>query len=168
MCIQQSSDSVQILPTPLLRASFETLKKLEEVIPPELMGDVHQTLFFHLKMNLAGWPDRRIFEEMLAAAVQPFMQEFEEVHTTVVKKIWIDFILVCRAILLTLELLLLLGWALKLGKMYSMRKYVERFRRRNEETAPAAAMQLSNFDKAQEERIVQQGIERKSAPPKLS
>ena len=51
------------------------------------MGDVHQSLLSHLKLNLAGLPDRRITEEMLAAVVQPFMQEIEEVHTTIVKKI---------------------------------------------------------------------------------
>ena len=74
-CIQESSDIVRILPTPLLRPLFEGLKELEDVIPPELMGDVHQNLLSHLKLNLAGLPDRRITEEMLAAVVQPFMQE---------------------------------------------------------------------------------------------
>ena len=85
-CIQEPSDIVRILPTPLLRPLFEGLKDLEDVIPPELMGDVHQNLLSHLKLNLAGLPDRRITEEMLAAVVQPFMQEVEEVHTTIVKK----------------------------------------------------------------------------------
>ena len=86
-CIQESSDVVRILPTPLLRPLFEGLKDLEDVIPPELMGDVHQNLLSHLKLNLAGLPDRRITEEMLAAVVQPFMQEVEEVHTTISKKL---------------------------------------------------------------------------------
>ena len=94
-CIQESSDIVRILPTPLLRPLFEGLKELEEIIPPELMGDVHQNLLLHLKLNLAGLPDRRITEEMLAAVVRPFMQEVEEVHTTIVKKIWRDVILPC-------------------------------------------------------------------------
>ena len=93
-CIQESSDIVRILPTPLLRPLFELLKDLEEVIPPELMGDVHQNLLSHLKLNLAGLPDRRNTEEMLAAVVRPFVQEVEEVHTTIVKKIWRD--VVCR------------------------------------------------------------------------
>ena len=80
--IQESSDNVRILPTPLLRPLFEGLKNLEDVIPPELMGDVHQNLLSHLKLNLAGLPDRRITEEMLAAVIQPFMQEVKQVHTT--------------------------------------------------------------------------------------
>ena len=124
-CIQESSDIVRILPTPLLRPLFEGLKELEDVIPPELMGDVHQNLLSHLKLNLAGLPDRRITEEMLAAVVQPFMQEVEEVHTTIVKKIWKDVILPCGATLIALGLLLLLGWALKMGKLYAMKKYVQ-------------------------------------------
>ena len=90
MCIQESSDIVRILPTPSLRPLFERLKEIEEVIPPELMGDVHQNLLSHIKLSLADLLDRRITEEMLAAVLRPFMQEFEEVHTTIVKKIWRD------------------------------------------------------------------------------
>ena len=52
---------MRILPTPLLRPLLEGLKDLE-VIPPELMGDVHQNFLSHLKLNLAGVPDRRISE----------------------------------------------------------------------------------------------------------
>ena len=104
-CKQESSDFVRILPTPLLRPLFEGLKELEEIIPHELMGDVHQNLLSHLKLNLAGLPDRRITDEMLAAVVQPFMQEVEEVHTTTVNKIWRDAILPCGAILIILGLL---------------------------------------------------------------
>ena len=66
----------------MLRPLFEGLKELEEVVPPKLMGDVHLNFQSHLKLNLAGLPDRRITGEMLAAVVQPFMQEVEEVHTT--------------------------------------------------------------------------------------
>ena len=137
---------VRILQTPLLRPLFEGLKKLEEVIPPELMGDVHQNFLSHLKFNLAGLPDRRIAEEMLAAVVQPFMQEVEEVHTTIVKKIWRDVTLPCGATLITLGLLLLLGWALKMGNLYAMKNNVERFRHNDEKTAAAAALELSNID----------------------
>ena len=50
------------------------------------MGDVHQILLSHLKLNLEGLPDRRFTEEKLAAVVRPFMQEVKEVHTTMVKK----------------------------------------------------------------------------------
>ena len=143
------------------------MKELEEVIPPELMGDSHQNPLSHLKLNLAGLPDRRITEEMLATVVRPFMQEVEEVHTTIVKKIWRDVVLPCGATLKTLGLLLLLGWALKTGKLYAVRKYVERFRCNDEETA-AAAMQISNLDAAKEEGVLQQKSEKKSAPPKIS
>ena len=167
-CIQESSDIVVILPTPLLRPLFEGLKDLKDVIPPELMGDVHQNLLSHLKLNLAGLPDRRITEEMLAAVVQPFMQEVEEVHTTIVKKIWRDVISPCGATLFTLGLLLLFGWALKMGKLYAMKKYMERFRRNDEETAAAAALKLSNIDAAQEESVVERESTKKSVPPKIS
>ena len=129
------------------------------------MGDVHQNLLSHLKLNLGGFPDRRITEEMLAAVVRPFMQEVEEVHTTIVKKIWRDVILPCGATLITLGLLLLLGWALKMGKLYAMKKYVERFRC-NEETAAAAALELSNIDAAQEESVLEKEKAKKSAPRK--
>ena len=166
-CIQESSDIVRIFPTPLLRPLFEGLRELEEVIPPELMGNVHQNLLSHLKLNLAGLPDRRITEEMLAAVVQPFMQEVEEVHTTIVKKIWRDVILPCGATLFTLGLLLLLGWALKMGKLYAMKKYVARFRSSDEKTAAAAALELSNIDGAQESLFEKESA-KKSAPPKIS
>ena len=165
-CIQQSSDIVRILPTPLLRPLFQGLKELEEAIPPERMGDVHQNFLTHLKLNLTGLLDRRITEEMLAAVVRPFMQEVEEVHTTILKKIWRDVILPCGATLITLGLLLLLGWALEMGKLYAMKKFVERFRSNDEETAAAAALQLSNIDAALEESVLQKKSAKKSAPRK--
>ena len=114
------------------------------------MGDVHQNLLSHLKLNLAGLPDRRITEEMLAAVVQPFMQEVKKVNSTIVMKIWRDGILPFGATFITLGLLFLLDWALKMGKLYAMKKYVERFRRNDEETAAAAALELSKIDAAQE------------------
>ena len=58
------------------------------------------------------------------------------------------------------------GWALKLEKLYAMRKNRERFRRPNEETAAAAILELSNIDTAQEEGVVQQEFEKKSVAPK--
>ena len=167
-CIQESSDIVRILPTPLLRPLFEVLIELEEVIPPGLMGDVHQNLLLHLKLNLAGLADRRITEEMLAAVVHPFVEEVKEVHITIVKKIWRDVNLPCGATMITLGLLLLLGWALKMGKLYAMRKYVERFRCNDEKTAAAAALELSNIDAAQEENVLEKESAKKSAPPKIS
>ena len=167
-CIQESSDIERILPTPLLRPLFEGLKKLEEVISPEVMGDVHQNLLSHLKLNLAGLHDRRITEEMLAAVVQPFIQEVEEVHTTIVKKIWRDVILPCAVTLFTLGLLLLLGWALKMGKLYAMKKYMEKFRCNDEETAAAAALQLTDIDAVQEKNVLEKESAKKTAPPKFS
>ena len=155
--------------TPLLRPLFVGFKELQEIIPPELMGNVHESLFSHLlKLNLTGLPDRRMTAKTLVAVVPPVMEEVEEVHTTIVKKMWRDVILPCGTTLLTLGLLLLLGWALKMGKLYAMRKYMERFRRRIEETAAAAAMQLSNFVTAQEEGVVQQESEKKSVPAIVS
>ena len=167
-CIQESSDFVRTLPTSLLRPLFEGLKKLEEVIPPELMGDVHQNLLSQLKLNLTGLPDRRVTEEMLAAVVQPLMQEVEEVHTTIVKKIWRHVILPCGATSVTLGLSLLLAWAIKMGKLYAMKKYVERFRSSDEETAAAAALELSHIDAAQEECVLEKESAKKSAPPNTS
>ena len=167
-CIQESSETVQNLSTPLVRPLFEGLKELEDVIPPELMGDVHQNLLSHLKLSLAGLPDRRITEEMLAAVVQPFMQEVEEVQTTIVKKIWRDVNLPCGATLINLGLLLLLGWALKMGKLFAMKKYVERFRHNDEETAATAALELSSIDAAQEEKVLEKESAKKSSPPKIS
>ena len=155
---------MRILPTPLLRPIFEGLKELEEVIPPELMGEVHQILLKHLKLSLPGLLHRRITAEMLAAKVQPFMKEFEEVHTTIVKKNWRQVISPSGATLLTLGLLLLLGWALKMGKHYAMRKYVEQFRRNEQKTA---ALKLGKIDAAQGERVLQQEGEKKSAPSKI-
>ena len=165
-CIQESSDIVRILPTPLLRPLFEGLKELEKVTPPEVMGDVHQNLLSHLKLNLSGLPDRRITEEMLAAVVQQFIQEVEEVHTTIVRKFWRDVILPCGATLISLRLLLLLGWALKMGKLYAKKKYMERFRCNDEETAAAAALQLSDIDAVKEESVLEKESAKKTAAPK--
>ena len=118
-------------------------------------------------MNLAGLPDSRVTEEKLAAVVRPFMQEVEEVHTTIVKKLWRDVILPFGATLITLGLLLMLGWALKMGKLYAMKKYVERFKGNDEETAAVAALQLSDIDAAQTEDVLQQERAKKSAPPEI-
>ena len=134
------------------------------------MGDVHQNLPSHLKLNLVGLPHRRITEEELfAAVVRPFVKEVEKVQSTIVKKIWRDVIVPCEAMLITLGLFLLLGWALKMGKFYAMKKYVERYRRRRDEkTAAAAALQLSNFDGGQEEGILQQESAKNSSPTNFS
>ena len=71
----------------MLRPLFEGLKKLVEVFPFQLVGDIHQKLLLHFKLNLTGLPDLSITEEMLAALIQPIMQKVKEVHTEIVKKI---------------------------------------------------------------------------------
>ena len=119
-----SSEIVRILPTPLLRPLFDNLKSLEEVIPPSLMGDVHQELLSHLKLNLAGLPDRAVTEEMLDAIAQPFLVEVEKVHSTVIRKIWKDVILPCIVTLLMLILIAVVGWTVKWGKMYAVRRWM--------------------------------------------
>ena len=58
--------------------------------------------------------------------------------------------------------------ALKMGKLYAMKKYVERFRRNDEETAAAAALQLNHIDAAQEESVSEKESAKKSALPKIS
>ena len=54
-----------------------------------------------------------------------------------------------------------------MGKLYAMKKYVERFRRNDEETAAAAALELSNIDGAQES-VLEKESAKKFAPPKIS
>ena len=54
-----------------------------------------------------------------------------------------------------------------MGKLYAMKKYVERFRRNDEETAAAAALELSNIDAAQEESVLEKESAKKSAPPEI-
>ena len=53
-----------------------------------------------------------------------------------------------------------------MGKLYAMKKYVERFRHNDEETS--AALELNNLDTAQETGDEQQKDVKKSAPPKIS
>ena len=95
------------------------------------------------------------------------MQEVEEVRTTIVKKIKRDAILPRGATLISLELLFLLGWALKMGKLYAMKKYVERFRSSDKETAAAAALELSNIDAAQEESMLEKKNTKNISPERL-
>ena len=100
-----SSEIVRILPTPLLQPLFDNLKSLEEVIPPSLMGDVHQESLSRLRLNLSGLPDQAVTEEMLDAIEQPFLVvEVEKVHSTVIRKVWKDVILPCSVTLFVLIL----------------------------------------------------------------
>ena len=122
----KASEIVRIMPTPLLRPLFENLKDLEEVIPPSLMGDVHQELLSHLKLNLAGLPDRAITEEMLDAIAKPFLIEVEKVHSTVIKRVWKDIVLPCVVTLIVLILFALLCWAIKKGQLFLMQRCIKR------------------------------------------
>ena len=118
------SEIVRILPTPLLQPLLDNLKSLEEVIPLSLMGDVHQELLSHLKLNLAGLPDPTVTEEMLDAIALPFLVEVEKVHSTVIRKIWKDGILPCSVTLLMLIIIAVVGWAVKWGKIYAVRRWM--------------------------------------------
>ena len=55
-----------------------------------------------------------------------------------------------------------------MGKLYAMKKFVQRFRSSDEETAAAAALELSNVDGAQGECVLEKESVKKSAPPKIS
>ena len=55
-----------------------------------------------------------------------------------------------------------------MGKLYAMKKYMERFRSSDEETAATAALELSNIDAAQEESVLERESAKKSAAPKIS
>ena len=49
-----------------------------------------------------------------------------------------------------------------------MKKYVQRFRRNDEETDAAAALEMSNINAAQEESALEKESAKKFAPPKIS
>ena len=53
-----------------------------------------------------------------------------------------------------------------MGKLNALKEYVERFRCNEEETATAAALQLSEIDATQEESVSEMKIAEKSARPK--
>ena len=104
---------------------FDKLKEFEEVVAPELMGDIHQELLMHLKLNLAGLPDRSMTDEMLELIAQPFLQELKTVHTTLIRKVWRDVMLPCLATLLMLVLVAAVTWAVRKGKLYAVRRFIE-------------------------------------------
>ena len=123
--LTESSKVVCILPTPLLRLLFDKLQEFEEVVAPELMGDIHQELIMHLKLNLARFPDRSVTDEMLGLIAQPFLQELKTVHTTLIGKVWRDVMLPCLATLLMLVLAAAVTWAARKGKLYAVRSFIE-------------------------------------------
>ena len=49
-----------------------------------------------------------------------------------------------------------------------MKKFVERIRQSDEETAATAALELTNIDAAQEESVLEKENSKKSAPPNIS
>ena len=115
----------RILPTPLLRSLVDKLKEFEEVVGPKLMGDIHQELLMQLKLDLAGLPDRSVTDEMLELIAQQFLQELNKVHTTLIKKGWRDVMLPWLATLLILILAAVVTWAVRKGKLYAIRRFIE-------------------------------------------
>ena len=90
----------------------------------------------HLKLTLAGLPDRAITEEMLVAIAKPFLIEVEKVHSTVLKKVWTDVILPCVVTLIILTFVGILCWLVKRGQLYIMRACIQRLLRRGDEDEP--------------------------------
>ena len=115
------------------------------------MGDVHQELLSHLKLNLAGLPDRAITEEMLDAIAKPFLIEVEKVHSTVLKKVWTDVILPCVVTLIILTFVGILCLLLKRGQLYIMRACIQRLLRggtkmnQKNNACPELQMSYNNF-----------------------
>ena len=134
----ESSKLVRILPTPLLRSLFDKVKEFEEIVAPELMGDIHQELLVHLKLNLAGLPHRSVTDEMLELIAQPFLQELKGVHRTLIRKVWRDVMLPCLATLLMLVLAAAVTWAARKGKLYAVRRFIEGTQRDEGATVPLA------------------------------
>ena len=89
------------------------------------MGDIHQELLMHLKLNLAALPDRSVTDEMLELIEQPLLQELKTVHTTLIRKVWRDVMLPCLATLLMLILAAAVTWAVRKGKLYAVRRFIE-------------------------------------------
>ena len=150
-CLAESSKVVRILPTPLLRSLFDKLKEFEEVVAPELMGDIHQELLMHLKINLAGLSDRSVTDEMLELIAQPFLQELKTVHTTLIRKVWRDVMLPCLATLLMLVLAAAVTWAVRKGKLYAIRSFIEGTQSDEGATVPLADVVAAATKEEEEE-----------------
>ena len=116
---------------------------MEEVVAPELMGDIHQELLIPLKLILVGLPDRSVTDEMLESIAQPFLQELKTVHTTLIRKVWRDVMLPCLATLLMLVLAAAVTWAARKGKLYAVRRFIEGTRRDEGATVPLADLVAS-------------------------
>ena len=92
----------------------------------------------HLKLNLAGLPDRSVTDEMLDLIEQPFLHELKAVHTTLIKKVWRDVMLSCLATRLMLVLAASVIWAVRRGKLYAVRRIIEGTQRDEGAAVPVA------------------------------
>ena len=117
------------------------------------MGDVHQELLTHLKLNLASLPDRAVTGEMLEAIAQPFLSEVEKVHATVINKMWKDVILPCGITLFVLILLGVLGWIIQRARHYLLKQFRRWVLRRDPEEEEAEADRVTRIATALETRL---------------
>ena len=124
-CFTECSKVVRILPTHILGSLFGKLKEFEEVVAPDLMGNIHQEFLMHMKLILAGLPDRSVTDEMLKLIAQPFLQELKTVHTTLIRKVWRDVMPPCLATLMMLFLAAAVTWAVKKGNLHAVRRIIE-------------------------------------------
>ena len=85
------------------------------------MADILQDLLMHLKLNLAAFSDRSVTDEMLELIAQPFQQELNTLHTTLIRKVWRDVMLSYLATLLMLVLAAAVTWAVRKRKFYAVR-----------------------------------------------
>ena len=144
-CLTESSKVVRILSTSFLRSLFDKLKKFEEFVAPELMGDIHLKLLMHLKLNYAGLPDRSVTDEMLELIAPPFLQELKTVQTTLIRKVWCDVMLPYVSTRLMLVLAAAVTWALRRGKIVcSPPIHRGNTKRRRRRCAPGRRSSISN------------------------
>ena len=78
-----------------------------------------------MKLNLDGLPDRSVTDEMLELIAQPILQEVKTVHTTLTRKVWRDVLLLCLTTLLILVSAAAVTWAVRRGKFYEVRRFIE-------------------------------------------
>ena len=61
-------------------------KKIEKVTPEQMMGEIHQRLLVHLKMNLTGFPNRAITDRILMTVLEQFVEEIRNEQGRVLKR----------------------------------------------------------------------------------
>ena len=91
-------------------------------------------------LNLAGLSDRSVTDEMLELIAQPFLEEFKTVHTTLIRKVWRDVKLPCLATLMMLVLVAAVTWAVRKGKLYAVRRFIERTARAQRDEGAAVPL----------------------------